>query len=114
MAINGKRELMNCLGCGRDTKAIHGYCSRCCGIHKPYCTPQQMPRETKDRETFHIDGDSFISLFNADIHEDDYSENAMAPIKRDEYVTGKEENAHYQKMKRKIESASSDLLPLKR
>ena len=29
MSVNPKRHMMNCLGCGRDTRGITGYCFRC-------------------------------------------------------------------------------------
>lgn len=59
LIINENYELMNCLSCGRDTRAKHGYCNRCI---KKGRWGHQMPSEMKDRPTLQIDGDNIMQL----------------------------------------------------
>jgi hypothetical protein len=69
-------ELVNCLGCGRDTRRKDGYCSG--------CLPYRYPNRPGLREN-----DDFPEIVTAieDIHErddipleDDYSEDSCVPV----------------------------------
>jgi len=99
MRYNEDRKLVNCLGCGRDTRSQDGYCWHCThGV--------QTASEKKDRSPFHIDGDPLSQLFQEPL-EDDYSEDAIDSIYKPfdgepYYLSHKEEDRHFKKMKARI------------
>lgn len=70
MSINPKRKLINCLGCGRDTTAMYGYCYRCSVSSSTNKNAQQI-NENKDRNMKKRDNEFRL---DSDGYYDDYEE----------------------------------------
>ena len=67
--VNPNSELMNCLGCGRDTIRKGGYCAKCLPANLMQTGAPQHIDDRKDRhirkesETFRMDTDGFYEDF---------------------------------------------------
>lgn len=64
-------NFINCLGCGRDTTAISGYCARCIGHKRVGGHDLTQIDDRKDRPVLTVDGDHTMQLmpFVNDINE---------------------------------------------
>ena len=95
-------KIKNCLGCGRDTKSISGYCRRCTGDSRYPNTCTQMPSEAKDRPAFHIGSEHLFGMGQS--NEDNYSEEAMASSSQcdDDYWSAKDHDRHFNEMRKSI------------
>lgn len=60
-------EIVNCISCGRDTRADSGICWRCRGVGSYHIS------DKRDRKGLQIDGDAPNKTLDLDA-EDDYSE----------------------------------------
>lgn len=103
MVVNGNKEWICCLGCGRETQAKHGYCSHC-------ISGRHMPNEKRGRPVVNYGREPLKEIETSGIHEDDYSEDAMGPVKPEGgaapgsdlwYPNAKAEARHLDMMKRR-------------
>lgn len=70
-----KNELKNCLSCGRDIRAVSGYCFRCIGHSTMSCHGDSQIDDRRDRPQLQVGEELPFKYTNLDI-EDDYGEDS--------------------------------------